>query len=360
MPACPAVRHLRPAIRAMHGYTPGEQVVGCTKLNTNESAVPPSPAVLAALAALEDDRLRLYPDPRANALRRVAAERYGVTVDHLLVGNGSDDCLTVLYRAFLAPGERVAVPWPTYGLYDDLATLQGSEIVHVDYRITANDWLLPDSLARQGAKLTIVANPNNPSGTLVPVAELRRLADQVEGILVVDEAYVDFAGSDDDGTGASLIAHLDAHPNLVILRTFSKSYSLAGARLGLLFAHPELVAHLMKVKDSYNVNHLSQAAGLAALEDRAHHRQLIAVTLAERARLETGLAALGWTWPRSAANFLLCEVGPRAKEILDALKARGLLVRWWNRPDLVTKLRITVGNRADNDRLLVALREIAG
>ncbi len=360
MPACPAVRHLRPAIQSMAGYTPGEQVVGCTKLNTNESAVPPSPAVLAALAQVAPDRLRLYPDPRANELRRIAAARYGVTPDHVLVGNGSDDCLTVLYRAFLAPGERVAVPWPTYGLYDDLATLQGAEMVHVDYRITADDWLLPEGLALQAAKLTIVANPNNPSGTLVSLAELRRLADRVEGILIVDEAYVDFAGTDDDGTGASMIAHLEAHPNVVVLRTFSKSYSLAGARLGLLFAHPELVAHLMKVKDSYNVNYLTQAAGIAALEDREHHRGLVATTLSERARLEAGLKAFGWTWPRSGANFVLCEVGPRAKEILDALKARGLLVRWWNRPALSSKLRITVGNRADNDRLLAALREILG
>ena len=353
--ACSALRFVRPDIRAMAAYTPGEQVRDCIKLNTNECAWGPSPAVWSALAALPkgEDSLRLYPDPVARGLREAAAALYGVSPEQVLAGNGSDDCLTVLYRTFLAPGDRVACPWPTYGLYDTLASLQASPIIHVDYRITARAWQLPDALARQGAKLVLVANPNNPSATLVPVDELRRLAERVDGIVVVDEAYIDFAPG-----GSSLLPFLDQHPNLVVLRTFSKSYSLAGARLGLLFAHSQLVAEMTKVKDSYNVNYLTQQLGIAALNDRAYHAELVRKTLAERARLEAGLARLGWSWPDSAGNFLLCEVGARAQELYQGLKARGLLVRYWNKPALSTKLRITVGLPEQNTLLLRHLGEL--
>jgi histidinol-phosphate aminotransferase len=231
-----ATRHLRPDIVAMAGYTPGEQVRDCIKLNTNECAWPPSPAVLKALQVIGEDGLRLYPNPRSQAVREAAAVRYGVDAAQVLVGNGSDDCLTVLYRALLGSTDTVACPWPTYGLYDDLATLQGVRIIHADYRVDAQGWHLPEALPRLGAKLLLVANPNNPSGTINPVAELRQLADRHDGILVVDEAYIDFAPA-----GASLLPFLADHPNLVVLRTFSKSYSLAGGRLGLLFGQPALV-----------------------------------------------------------------------------------------------------------------------
>lgn len=354
-PAGTALRHLRPDIRAMAGYTPGEQVRDCIKLNTNECAWGPSPSVWQALANLPKgaDSLRLYPDPTARGLREAAAALYDVSPDQVLAGNGSDDCLTVLYRAFLAAGDRVACPWPTYGLYDTLATLQGIEIVHVDYKVTALSWDLPEALARQGAKLVLVANPNNPSATLTPVDELRRLAERVDGIVVIDEAYVDFAPA-----GSSLLPYLDQHPNLVVLRTFSKSYSLAGARLGLLFASAPLVSELVKVKDSYNVNHLTQQLGIAALNDRDHHRELVRKTLAERQRLERELALFGWTWPVSAGNFLLCEVGPRASDLYQGLKKRGVLVRYWNKPGLSTKLRITVGQPEWTDKLLSAIADV--
>lgn len=343
-----ATRHIRRDIRAMSGYTPGEQVVDCIKLNTNECAWPPSPRVHEALRVHDDD-LRKYPDPRAKRLREVAAATFGVSPDMVLAGNGSDDCLTIIYRSILAAGDRVVVPWPTYGLYDDLAAIQGAAIEHVDW--TAG-WGLPAVLPRLGAKLILLANPNNPSGTVVTVPELRRLADAHDGILVVDEAYVDFC------PGGSILPHLASHPNLIVLRTFSKSYSLAGARLGLLFAATPLVAEFMKVKDSYNVSALDQVAGAAALEDQDHHRELVRRTLAERARLESSLAGLGWTWPPSGANFLLCQVGPRAGDIYRALKQRGLLVRWWDRPGLSDKLRITVGTPEQDDRLLAELRTL--
>ncbi|MBA3687127.1 MAG: histidinol-phosphate transaminase [Planctomycetes bacterium] len=355
-PDASAVRHLRRDVVAMAPYTPGEQLGKAIKLNTNECPWPPSPAVLAVLGAIGADQLRLYPDPVSRELRRAAAAAYGVSPEQVLAGNGSDDCLTIIYRSFLAPGDRVACPWPTYGLYETLAAIQGVELVHVDYKLAERAWTLPSALARQNAKVVIIANPNNPSATIVPIAELRRLADQVDGVLVVDEAYIDFAEA--DGAKASMIPHLDQHPNLIVLRTFSKSYSLAGARLGLLFAAAPLVANLAKVKDSYNVNVISQALGTAALNDRDRHLDQVRTTVRERQRLERALAAFGWSWPESAGNFLLCEVGPRAGEIYRALKERGVLVRWWDKPLLSSKLRITVGRPEDDDRLVALIREL--
>jgi histidinol-phosphate aminotransferase len=355
----PTLSLVRPAIRAMRGYTPGEQIPEAIKLNTNEGAYPPSPRVMAALAGVAEDNLRLYPDPVARRLREVAAARYGVAPEQVLAGNGSDDCLTILYRTFLDPGERVACPWPTYGLYEQLAAIQGAKLVKVPYRITPSNgrWELPAELSKQRAKMIILANPNNPSATLVPVEELRRLADSAPKTLVVaDEAYVDFALA--DGLDASMLPYLNQHPNVVVLRTFSKSFSLAGARLGLLFASAPLVAEMMKVKDSYNVNALTQALGTAALEDRKTHEEAMRGTLDERARLERELATMGLSWPESRANFLMVEFGERAEAVYNALREQKLLVRWWSSPELGTKLRITVGRPDQNNRLLAALRQV--
>jgi histidinol-phosphate aminotransferase len=204
--------------------------------------------------------------------------------------------------------------------------------------------------------MIILANPNNPSATLIPVDKLRALADDVadKAVVVVDEAYVDFAlGA---GVDASVLPYLGEHANLCVLRTFSKSYSLAGARLGLLFASAGIIEQLNKIKDSYNVNAITQALGVAALEDRATHESAIRRTLDERARLEGGLASAGLTWPESAANFLLVDVGERAEAVYQALKQQGLLVRWWRYPELKTKLRISVGKPDENDRLVAALQ----
>jgi histidinol-phosphate aminotransferase len=348
---------LRPAVRDMPGYTPGEQVTDLTKLNTNEGAFGPSPRVMATLRAIADESLRLYPDPSSSKLRAAAAARFGVAPEDVLAGNGSDDCLTILYRAFLDAGERVACPWPTYGLYDTLATLQGAKLVRSPFRQVGRRFELPTDLAQKGAKMIILANPNNPSSTLIPVDVLRRLCDEAAGaIVVIDEAYVDFAlGA---GIDASLLPYLGVHPNLVVLRTFSKSYSLAGARLGLLFAAAPIVEALMKVKDSYNVNAVTQALGVAALEDRAYHESCVRRTLGQRQRLEAALGALGLSWPEAAANFLLVEIGERAEEVYQALKHERLLVRWWRAAELRTKIRISVGKADDNERLVAALEKL--
>lgn len=337
---------LRPAVRAMAGYTPGEQVQGAIKLNTNESPYPPGPGVERALAAYAAGNLRVYPSPRADRLREVAAARFGVTPEMVLAGNGSDDLLTILVRGFLDPGEAIAVPSPTYGLYDTLAAIQGARIIHLPY---GPRWELPEGLGQAGAKLIFLSNPNNPSATVATRSEVARLL-EARAIVVVDEAYADFSGT-------SVIGQLQQHPNLIVTRSFSKSYSLAGARLGLLFARPAIVAELMKVKDSYNVNALTQALGIAALEDREHFKETLAGTLQERAFLEAELGRRGFRWPPSGANFLLADCGSdaRARHLFQGLKARRILVRYWAQDRLSTSIRITVGTRAQNERLLEAI-----
>ena len=343
------LRYVRPAVREMRGYTPGEQRTGCLKLNTNESPWPPSPAVVEAVTG-ELERLPVYPDALARPLLQEAAERYGVPEASILAGNGSDDCLTMLFRAHLETGDRVACPAPTYGLYGTLAAIQGARLERVPY---LDDWSLPD-LAATGARLTLVAQPNNPSGTLAPPAEIRALAARTEGVVVVDEAYVDFAGA-----GASLLSALDAHPNLVVLRSFSKSFGLAGVRLGLLFAHPALVAEYRKVKDSYNVDRLAMRAGVAALRDTAHHAEMVRRVVDERARLGGLLRdRFGWTFPEPRANFVLCRVGADAERVYRALAARDILVRWWEAPELREHLRISVGRPGDTDRLMAVLNDV--
>lgn len=343
-------RFVRASVLAMDGYTPGEQVLDCVKLNTNEPAWPASPAVSHALSAIAAGTLRVYPSPRADALRQKASEVFGVTPSMVVAGNGSDDLLTILVRTFVGEGETLAVPAPTYGLYDTLASIQGARIVHRPY---GPNWELPGDLAEQGAKLVFISSPNNPSATSADREGVLAVLRARSCIVVVDEAYADFAGT-------SFIPLVHEHPNLVVIRTFSKSYSLAGARLGLLFASDALTTQLNKVKDSYNVNAITQAVGIAALSDQAYVAELVKKTLAERAFLETELGALGFSWPKSDANFLLVDVGgrERAQTIYRGLKERKILVRYWDAPRLAQSVRITVGTREQNTALVDGIRAI--
>jgi histidinol-phosphate aminotransferase len=399
----------------MKAYAPGEQINDATKLNTNECAWGPAPGVLKALSAATVDQLRLYPSPLADKVRAAAADVFKVEAASVLVGNGSDDCLTVVMRSFLGPGDVVACPWPTYSLYDTLATVQGVEIRHAQWlerpdsehvgagtQRGAAGWHLPvEDLLDTGAKVVFVATPNNPSATLVPLDELEALAQKLRGVLVVDEAYIDYAtaadGESPAGLAASFIPRLSGYPNVIVLRTFSKSYSMAGARLGLMFASPELIGHMNKVKDSYNVNSMTQIAGEAALRDREYWEWLVRSTITERKWLLESCAQFKWTYPKTdvrappprdhpgtasrapalgsrrsrapmplptgkvapvptaQANFVLFDVGcaKRAEYLYTGLKQQGVLVRYWGaRPDLCSKLRVTVGTRDSNARFV--------
>jgi histidinol-phosphate aminotransferase len=334
----------------MTGYTPGEQPRedGIIKLNTNENPYPPSPRALAALQGfLNSDRLRKYPDPLGTAFRQSAGRALGVDPESILIGNGSDDILTILTRAFVPEGGLVVSPTPSYLLYSTLAQLQGARFQTVPY---AADWSLPRPWPVKGAHLTLIANPNSPTGTMVPLAELESLARELAGALVVDEAYVDFAQ-----TNALPLVKLG---NVIVTRSLSKSYSLAGLRFGFGVARPELVQEFNKVKDSYNCDSLSLACAAAALEDQDYMQQTRAKILRTRARLEETLPALGFRVLPSQSNFVWSQRGDRpVKPIFEELKRRRILVRYMNY-DGYDGLRISVGTDAEIDRLLEELRSI--
>ncbi len=345
------VMFIRPVVQSMSGYVPGEQPQDrrYIKLNTNENPYPPSPRVIAAVGAAADESLRLYPDPMADALRDRAAAVYGVNRDNVLAGNGSDELLGLIVRACVGPRDRVVYPYPTYSLYDTLVTIQDGETVHVPYPA---DFSLPPELAQAGGRVTLVCNPNSPSGTPVPMSDIARLAERVPGLLVVDEAYVDFA----DATALPLVRQRD---NVIVLRTFSKSFSLAGMRIGLAFATPSIIEQLIKVKDSYNVTRLSIVAATAALEDYAWMEANVARIRATRTRLMDGLRQAGFSVLPSQANFVLArQAGQNLEAVYLELKARGILVRYFDTPELRDALRITVGTDAEVDALLGQIQVI--
>ena len=347
----PRLDAVRQTIRRMQGYIPGEQPQDkrYIKLNSNENPYPPSPRVIAALQQAIGEDLRLYPDPVANHLRDKAAAMYGLSREQILVGNGSDDLLTMLMRTFVGPGDRVAFPVPTYSLYGILVAMQDGKVVRVPFLA---DFSLPSQLAEVEAKLTILCHPNAPSGTLTPLHRVEELAQRVRGILVIDEAYVDFA----DETALPL---LHQYPHVVILRTLSKSFSLAGMRIGLAFGHPDLIAELMKVKDSYNVSRLSSVAAVAALEDYAWMRQNVHKIRATRTRLSAALRELGYFVYDSQANFVLArQQGVIQEPMYHGLKEWGLLVRYFSSPELADCLRISVGTDEEIDRLIAAMEEL--
>ena len=335
----------RPNIAAMPGYTPGEQPRDgeYLKLNTNENPYPPSPRVAEAIAAAFDGRLRRYPDPVGTAFRRVAAELHGVEPAQILAGNGSDDLLTILTRAYVGPGDLVAYPSPSYILYKTLAEIQDARFVELPF---ARDWsLAPSQLPETSAKLAFLANPNSPSGTCLPPEAVARLAEACPCPLVVDEAYGDFAET-------SCIGLVASHPNVIVTRTLSKGYGLAGLRIGYLIASPEIVSVLEKVKDSYNCDTLSLLGGAAALADTGYLAETRGKILATRRRLIHELRGLGYRVPESEANFVWCEEGPPAPEVYRALRDRRVLVRLMAYPGRPAGIRITVGTDDEVDQLL--------
>lgn len=346
--------YFRPNIDAMSGYAPGEQPQedGYIKLNTNENPYPPSPLVARALRKAINPALRLYPEPLSDTLRLKAAAVYGVSPANVIAGNGSDELLSILVRCFVGPADRVAFPVPTYSLYDTLIEIQDGIPARVDFPA---DFSLPEALAEQNAALTFLCNPNAPSGTLVPLDAVEKLARAVKGVLVVDEAYVDFAESE----GASAIPLIARLPNLVVLRSFSKSFSLAGMRIGLAFAPEEIIAGMMKVKDSYNLNRLSLVAATAALDDMAWMNRNARRIQQSRKRLSAALRRLGYEVYPSHANFVLARRRDRnLKNVYEELKQRKILVRYFDAPGLKDCLRITVGAPREVRALLKQLAAV--
>lgn len=361
---------IRPLVKELHGYVPGEQpkIKGLIKLNTNENPYPPSPKVLAAVKAAVDGRLRLYPNPTAQVLREKLAQLHGCKPENILVGNGSDELLALATRAFVESAEskagaarkdsRATVQYfsPSYSLYPVLAAIHGARtnVVALD-----KDFGIPPLAVLKKSKawdfhaaLTFVTTPNAPSGRGYSTAELAALCRVHKGVIVLDEAYVDFG--EENAMELAL-----KFPHVIVARTFSKAYSLCFQRVGYFVGHPALMAALDKIRDSYNVNGLGQIAALATLNDLKYYRANFKKIINTRERLSRELEALGFTVLPSKTNFILARP-PRfpAKDWLEKLRARKILVRWFKYPSVRDFLRITIGTDAEADALLRASKGI--
>jgi histidinol-phosphate aminotransferase len=373
---------VRPLVRALHPYVPGEQpkIKGLIKLNTNENPYPPSPRVLQAVKAAVDGRLRLYPNPTTEPLRAKLAKLHRCRPENIIVGNGSDELLALAVRAFVEPVaaevrrrtphttdesgssrrrlQTVQYFTPSYSLYPVLADIHGALKNAVPLK---PDFSLPGRLElRRGkvwkfnAALTFITTPNAPSGRGYSTKELEALCRAQRGVVVLDEAYVDFA------TQHALRLALK-HPQVLVARTFSKAYSLCFQRVGYFVGHPELIAALHKIRDSYNVNGLGQLAAEATLGDLAYYRANFRKIIGTRERLSRDLTKLGFRVLPSQTNFILAQP-PRfpAKDWLHQLRARKILVRWFSAPEVKDYLRITMGTAPEAAALVRAARSILG
>ena len=351
----------RPDVDRIQGYVPGEQPqeTGWIKLNTNENPYPQSPRVAAAVSAACAGRLNVYPDPLASRFRKAAAELFNVDADWILPANGSDENLTILNRAFVDPGELVTFPYPSYILYETLADIQGAAHERL---LLESDWSWNlDRVQPQieRSKLVLVPNPNSPSGNCWTNATIHELVPP-NGVFVLDEAYGDFRDEPHRGE----ILHSETGRRIVITRTLSKSYSLAGIRFGFAVAHPDLITGMRKVKDSYNCDTLSLAAASAAIEDQDWMLENRRKILATRFRLTTALREIGFDVVDSQANFVWAthpEISHQ--KIYEALKARKVLIRFMKFPESLdgselTGLRITVGTDDETDGFLSILGDI--
>jgi histidinol-phosphate aminotransferase len=336
-------------------YVPGEQprIEGLIKLNTNESPYAPSPRVLEAVAAAASDSLRLYPDPASTALREALAAYHGLTPDQVFVGNGSDEVLAHAFAALLKHDAPLKHPDISYSFYPVYARLFGitTQTVPLDaaFRVRVADYDGPTGAI-------ILPNPNAPTGVALARAEIAELlARHPDAPVVIDEAYVDFGAE-------TAIPLIDAHPNLLVVRTMSKSRSLAGLRVGYALGHPDLIQALTRVKDSFNSYPLgrpAQAGALASVADEAAFQADLARIVATRTRMAAGLQTLGFEVLPSAANFVFARHGARpGAEIAQALRDRAILVRRFDAPRIADHLRITVGTEDQTDRLLAVLAEI--
>lgn len=352
----------RPAIDRMAGYRPGEQPQesGWVKLNTNENPYPPSPRVVEAIRRAAEGRLNIYPDPHATGFRRVASALFGVDPDWILPANGSDENLTIITRSFCDADATVAYPYPSYVLYESLARIQGCQVI----RLKLDDRFQWDPTEaaelRRTNRIFYAPNPNSPTGNLWTPAQLAELLPE-HGVLVLDEAYGDFCTQPHRG---ELLRKPEFDGRMIVTRTLSKSYSLAGIRFGFAIAPPDIIEGMQKVKDSYNCDAVAIAAATAALEDQEWMLGNRDRILSTRGRLAAALPSLGFHVSPSESNFLwTCHETGQHKAIYEQLKARRVLVRYMVFDEArrdgssIDGLRITVGTDVEIDTLLVALTE---
>lgn len=363
-------RLVRPLVRALHPYTPGEQpkVPGLVKLNTNENPYPPAPAVLKAIKAAVDQRLRLYPDPTAAPLRERLARLHRCQPENIIVGNGSDELLALATRAFVEPAESSRLTAqgmslstvqyfdPSYSLYPVLAAIHGARHnavpLHGDFELPLLSWLRRGVQWDLRAALSYLTTPNAPGGRGYPTADLDALADLHKGVLILDEAYADFAGEN--------ALHLALkHPHVIVSRTFSKAYSLCFQRVGYFVGPVELIDTLHRIRDSYNVNGLGQVAAEATLDHLDYYRANFKKIVAAREQTAEALARFGFEVFPSQTNFLLVRP-PRlsAEAWMEKLRERKVLVRWLPAPAVRAYLRITIGTPEQMEKLLAAVKAV--
>lgn len=354
---------VRPLVEQLHAYVPGEQpkIKGLIKLNTNENPYPPSPKVLRTVKAAVDGRFRLYPNPTAEKVREALAKLNGCTPDNIIVGNGSDELLALAIKCFVEPAavkskrglaEVVQYFTPSYSLYPVLADIHGAKTNPVPL---ASDFGIPEKKPaawKSNAALTLVTTPNAPSGRGYSTAELDKLCRTMKGVVVLDEAYVDFAK--ENAMDLAL-----KHPHVIVSRTFSKAYSLCFQRVGYFVGHPELIAALHKIRDSYNVNGLGQVAALETLSDLAYYRANFKKVINTRNRLTSELTKLGFTVLPSETNFIFARpLKFPAEQWLGKLREKKVLVRWFRYPETKDYLRITIGTDAEASALLRAVKQL--
>lgn len=356
------MRFERDNIQSMQGYSYGEQPADASviKLNTNESPYPPSPEVDQVLQKFQPATLRRYPPALANEFRDCAANLHGLTRDHIIATRGGDELLRLLFTTFADPGDVVAMTDPTYSLYPVLANIQDAKVKQ--FAMT-EDYGLSHNFAQQansaGAKMTFVVNPHAPSGRLISAREIEQLADKLDSLLLIDEAYVDFI-SPEQAYGCLELCKI--RDDVIFLRTMSKGYGLAGLRFGYGVAHPDVIEPMLsKTRDSYNLDAISQMIATAALSDQTYAKACWEKVRNSREQLRTSLEQRGFYCAPSEANFLLATV-PNSKLTAEALylglKQQNVLVRFFNVPGLDNKLRISIGSLDENTALLTAIDKI--
>lgn len=357
------MRYERQNIQRMIGYAPGEQpaTTDVIKLNTNENPYPPADAVMQSLLHISSEALRRYPQADARDFRQLAAQLHDIEPANVLAANGGDELLRLAITTFVEPGQAIGVAEPSYALYRTLAAIQDCPLTTL---ALPDDWSLPEDFAERmnaaAAKLVFVTNPHAPSGQLAPVARLAEIAARLQGVLLIDEAYVDFIDPQFEYDSAVLVKQFD---NVLILRSLSKGYSLAGLRFGYGLGAASLIEPMLtKTKDSYNVDAIAQRLAIAALQNRETIAETWAAVRRERSRLREALGKMGFVCPPSQSNFLLAEVPQRASldaaSIYKALKQRNIFIRYFNEPRLRNKLRISIGTPEQNDQLLGAISSL--
>jgi len=352
--------NLSERMKKLKPYVPGEQPQDrkYLKLNTNENPYPPSPEVKRFLESLDADRLRLYPDPAAIRLREKIGERFGLNKNQVFVSNGSDEALSFCFYAFFdSRYGKLLFPEVTYSFYPVYCDYYGIEYEKIPLAADLS-LRVEEFLKRKDSCGLVFANPNAPTGTYLPLKDILSLLENYpkEKPVLIDEAYIDFGGE-------SAVSLLRDHKNLLLVRTFSKSMSLAGVRLGFVMAGKELIDALVTVKDSFNsypVNSLTQRIGEIALSDGSYYQTINNKIVSVRESFSLALTKLGWTVLPSKANFVFArKEGVPGKEIYLKLKERGILVRHFDGEKVRGFVRITIGTQENMERLLQEMKSIS-